>query len=151
MRLRPFCIVIVVALAVAISACAKAAPAAACGGVQIEDGWVRAAPPGAGMMAGYLRFTNRSAAEQVIRGVSSPQFGGVEMHETLHEGGMMQMRALAPLRLPAGGTVAFEPGGKHLMLMQPAGALRTGDTVSLRFDCDPQAALSAELPVKQAP
>jgi copper(I)-binding protein len=43
------------------------------------------------------------------------------------------MRAIPVLEIEDGGTVIFEPGGKHLMLMQPVG---TPDTITLNFYSD---------------
>jgi copper(I)-binding protein len=45
------------------------------------------------------------------------------------------MRPAGDQTLPAGGGVRFEPGGLHLMLMQPKSALKVGDSVHflLRF------------------
>jgi copper(I)-binding protein len=40
----------------------------------------------------------------------------VAMHESIDKDGMMTMEALDKVDIPAKGTVAFAPGGKHLML-----------------------------------
>lgn len=120
----------------------------ACTGIEALDGWVRAAPPGAEMMAGYLKLRNTTKAAQTVREVSSPDFGAVDMHETRMIEGQMQMRSITPLRLSAGAEIELAPGGKHLMLMQPAKALRAGDTVSLSLHCDGQTPLQITLPVK---
>lgn len=123
----------------------------ACDGVQVLDGWVREAPPGAEMMAGYATFTNKAAKPRSIRSITSPDFGEVEMHETTMVEGEMRMRALSNLRLPAHGSAKFAPGGKHLMLMQPARTLKAGDTVSLGIRCASGAPLNVSLPVRAGP
>lgn len=124
--------------------------AQACDGISVLGGWIREAPPGAGMMAGYLTLRNTAKNVRTLRELSSPEFGAVDMHETRMVEGQMRMRSITPLRLPAGGEVQLVPGGKHLMLMQPAKALRAGDTVTLKFHCDRQAELQVTLPVKDA-
>ena len=88
--------------------------------------------PGAGipMAAGYLRIGNRSGSDIRITRVSSPEYGSVEMHETVIEDGVARMRAIPVLEIADGETVVFERGGKHLMLMQPAGEPRT---ITLNF------------------
>ena len=88
--------------------------------------------PGAGMpmAAGYLRIGNRSGNDIRITRVSSPEYGSVEMHETVIEDGVARMRAIPVLEVADGETVVFERGGKHLMLMQPAGEPRT---ITLNF------------------
>ena len=66
----------------------------------------------------------------MIERVTSPQFGKVEMHETVIKDGVSRMSALEEVVLPAGATVEFKPGGKHLMLMRPGDNL---DAVTLEF------------------
>jgi copper(I)-binding protein len=88
------------------------------------------AMPGNSMRAGYLVLTNNTDATVTIDRVTSPQFGMVEMHESLLENGIAKMRALPTLALPPGATVRFEKGGKHLMLMRPIDVF---DSVTLNF------------------
>lgn len=109
--------------------------AAGCGGgegppVVATDVVVTAPAAGMPMAAGYLRISNRSDAAIRITRVSSPEYGSVEMHETVVEDGIARMRALPWLEIAAGETVVFERGGKHLMLMQPVGEPAT---VTLNF------------------
>ena len=80
---------------------------------------IKAPMPGMEMSAGYLTLHNNTDAGITISKVSSPQFGAVEMHETRIENDISRMVALGELTVPAGSSVAFEPGGKHLMLMRP--------------------------------
>jgi len=91
--------------------------------------------PGAGMpmAAGYLEISNRSGSAIRIDRVSSPEYGSVEMHETIIEDGIARMREIPVLEIAAGDTVVFERGGKHLMLMQPVG---TPENVTLNFYAD---------------
>ena len=88
--------------------------------------------PGAGMpmAAGYLEITNRSGAPIEIDRVSSPEYGSVEMHETVIEDGIARMREIPVLEIADGDTAVFERGGKHLMLMRPVGA---PESVTLNF------------------
>jgi copper(I)-binding protein len=106
--------------------------------------------PGAGMpmAAGYLQISNRSGSDIRITRVSSPEYGSVEMHETVVEDGIARMRAIPVLEIANGETVVFERGGKHLMLMQPVGEPRTvtlnfysGDVLLLSVSADFTAAM----------
>ncbi len=107
---------------------------AACGGdvppLVASDVAVKRPMPGMQMTAGYLTLQNNTPGEIVIDRVTSPQFGKVEMHETVIEDGVAKMSALDRVALPAGATVEFRPGGKHLMLMRPGTDL---DLVTLEF------------------
>jgi copper(I)-binding protein len=86
--------------------------------------------PGSVMRAGYLTLTNNTDATITIDQVTSPEFGSVEMHETILEDGIAKMRAMPSLSIPAGESAHFERGGKHLMLMQ---ADENIETVTLQF------------------
>lgn len=93
--------------------------------IAIEDAWSPAAPPGAAVAAVYMRITARES--DVLLSASTPIAARTEMHATSIEDGMMQMRPLAQIELPADEEVRFEPGGRHFMLVElashpPAGA-----------------------------
>ncbi len=92
---------------------------AACGdgpAVVATGAWVRAAPPGATATAGYLTLENGGDAELTVESVSSPGIRRLEIHETRMVDGVMRMRRLENVSVPAGGALVLEPGGRHLML-----------------------------------
>ena len=97
----------------------------------IEDAWVRAAPPGATTLAGYLLLRNDCDAPVTVTGVASDAFAMPMIHRTVEEGGMSKMRHAGDLVVPAGGELRFAPGGLHLMLMHPQRALAEGDVVRI--------------------
>lgn len=94
---------------------------------------VTAPVPGMIMSAGYMTLRNNTDEPITITGVTSPQFGSIEIHETRIEDQVSRMVALGELTIPAGSAVTLEPGGKHLMLMQ---AVEELDTVTLEFHSD---------------
>jgi copper(I)-binding protein len=71
------------------------------------------------MGAGYLQFTNNSPEDIRITHISSPQLESVEMHETILKDDIARMAKLAEVVVPAGQSLSFEPGAKHLMLRYP--------------------------------
>jgi copper(I)-binding protein len=103
--------------------------------VEVRDAWVREAPPGASVNAGYLVMKNTSKQAQRLQHIRSKQFQAVELHQTLMEGGIAKMLAVPDLEIPAGGEITFGPGGYHLMLMEPKDRPVAGSQVeiSLRF------------------
>lgn len=114
---------------------AVSAMAAGCGGgegppVVATDVVVTAPAAGMPMAAGYLQISNRSGTAVRITHVSSPEYGSVEMHETVVEDGIARMRAIPALEIEDGDTIVFERGGKHLMLMQP---VSEPGTITLNF------------------
>lgn len=112
---------------------AGVANAQAGGRLVVEQAWIRAAPPGAMMLAAYATMRNEGDASLSLIGVDSADFASVSMHETVAENGIERMRPLERVEIPSGAHIEFSPGGKHFMLMRPARELRTGDTVKIHI------------------
>jgi periplasmic copper chaperone A len=123
----------------ALLAGAIALPAAACPGLSASDARIPEAPPVATVLAGYAMLGNSSAQPLHIDAIDGVDFGSVEMHQMSMEGGMMQMRPLQGIDIPAHGSVSLDPSGKHLMLMNPKHPFKAGDSASLVFHCGKQA------------
>jgi len=116
-------------------------------GVHVESAWVRAAPPGAMMLAGYMTLRNAGKSPVRFDWAQSDVFGIVELHRTLIVNGVSTMRLAGNQTIPAGGSLRFEPGGLHLMLMQAQHALRVGDKVRSRLHFADGTALDVVAPV----
>lgn len=91
--------------------------------------WVRGTVPGQKATGAFMEVTSKSGAALV--GVSSPVAGIAEIHEMKMADGVMQMRAIPRLELPAGQPVKLAPGGYHVMLMDLKQALQAGEIVPL--------------------
>lgn len=124
---------------------------AACDGLQIENAWIRTAPPGATMMGGYASIKNTGTKTRTLREVSSKDFDAIEVHKTVLEAGVSKMIYLETVDVAAGSTARFEPNGMHLMLFSPKRALKAGDTLQLSFSCGGKKRLKANFVVKDAP
>jgi copper(I)-binding protein len=122
-----------------------------CGALKISDAWIAEAPPAAEVMAGYAVLTNPDKAAQTLRQAHSADFGAVEFHQMSMSGGMMRMRQLETLEVPAQGVTELSPDGFHLMLLRPVRALKAGDHVRIDFSCGNKEKLSAIFSVKSAP
>ncbi|HVJ61200.1 MAG TPA: copper chaperone PCu(A)C, partial [Tahibacter sp.] len=79
-------------------------PAFAAGRLVVDDAWIRAAPPGARMLAGYAKLTNAGDAPIVVTGATSAAFGDVSMHASVVEDGVAKMRPLPSLNIAPGAT-----------------------------------------------
>lgn len=99
--------------------------------VTIAHAWVRATAPGQRVAGAYLEIS--SAAPSKLVAASSPVAGSVEIHSMRLENGIMKMRQLESLELPAKQTVKFEPGGLHIMLLALKRPLKLGDKIPLRL------------------
>lgn len=118
------------------------------GPIQAEAGWSRAA--GAGRVgAGFITLRNSGAADRLVAaraGIART----VELHTHLHENGVMRMRPVEAIDLPANGTVTLEPGGLHIMLIDLQQPLNRGDTVPITLVFEKAGEVQAQLAVQSA-
>lgn len=118
--------------------------------VRVDDPWVREAPPGVGVAAGYLRIHNAAAQPVMLIGADSPQFQRIEFHESTVRDGMSSMRRLERIEIPAGETAALAPGGRHLMLFGEPPLPRAGESVSLILHFADGTVLEVQAPLRAA-
>lgn len=97
--------------------------------VTVKDAWVRAPAPGQKVAGAYMELVSRT--NMVLTAVASPAAASVELHRTSMEGGVMRMRPVARIELPAGKAVKLAPGGLHIMLVDLRQPLKPGDRVQL--------------------
>jgi periplasmic copper chaperone A len=98
--------------------------AARAGSLQVIEVFTRAAPAG-GVGGVFLTIVNAGAADR-LTGAVSPEAEKAELHQSTSDNGIMKMRPVEGLDIPAGGTVKLVPGGYHLMLMGLKQALVVG-------------------------
>ena len=97
--------------------------------IEVTNAWARATVPALKTAGAYLDIRSRDAARLV--GVSSPQADASEIHQTVHEGGVVKMQPVKAIELGAGQTVRLAPGGYHIMLVGLKSQLKRGDSVPL--------------------
>lgn len=113
----------------ALGASVISAPAVSAQSVGVANAWVRATAPGQDTAGAYVELTSDSNAALVAAG--SPLAARAELHSMTMDGGVMRMRALPRIELPAGQTVKLAPGGLHVMLIGIKRPLKPGDKVPL--------------------
>lgn len=113
--------------------------------VQITHAYANQPPAGATVAAAYLDIT--ASHGDTLLAAASPAAGEVQIHTSEAVDGVMRMRPLADVELPAGETVRFEPGGKHFMLMNLPAPLEAGDELSLTLQLASAGALEVTVPV----
>lgn len=122
--------------------------ASAAGKLQVSDAWIRVAPPGATVLAGYATLKNIGDAPITITGVSSNAFAMSMIHETVISNGVASMRELPRIDIAPGATFTLKPGAGHLMLMQPKHAIALGDEVWVMFNTSKGKAVSVKFSVR---
>ena len=99
------------------------------GEITVSGAWARATVPGQENGSVGLVITSKKDARLVA--VTSPVSASAEIHTMTMDNGVMQMRQLEYLPLPAMQPVTLGPGGEHLMLFGLKHALKAGDKVPL--------------------
>ncbi len=97
--------------------------------IDVRDAWARVTVPGQMASAAYFTIAN-SGGKDVLLSVSSPS-AKASLHSTSMDNGVMRMRPLESLEVPAGSRVALKPGGTHVMLMDLKAPLQGGSTITL--------------------
>jgi copper(I)-binding protein len=126
---------IILLVALALIAPAAAADAVKVGALELSALWTRATPPKAPSAGGYLTIVNTGKEPDRLIGAASPMAGKADLHMMAMKGGVMTMRTVAGIDIPAGATVALDPNGLHIMFTGLKGDLKQGGTlpVTLTF------------------
>lgn len=86
-------------------------------GVVVNDGYVRAPVPGQNMAAAFMVISNNGDKPLQLVAVKSDVAAQLELHGHTNDNGIMRMRRIDSLPVPARGEVTLAPGGLHLMLI----------------------------------
>jgi copper(I)-binding protein len=117
------------------------APALAADAISVSQPWVRATVAGQTVAGAYMDIVAKANA--VLVAVASPVAAKAELHTMTMDGGVMKMRPLDKLDLPAGKAVNLKPGGHHVMLIDIKRELKAGERVPLTLTVqDPRGARS---------
>ena len=121
------------------------------GEIRFEDAWARATIGGSTVSAVYLAISNPSDVPVRLVGAEAERSGHTMIHESVIEDGVMKMRHVEAVEIPAGATVRLEPGGLHVMLMGVSPRLKAGErlSVTLRFEHAGEVVLA--VPVRRSP
>ncbi|MDO6513645.1 MULTISPECIES: copper chaperone PCu(A)C [unclassified Neptuniibacter] len=85
--------------------------------VTIENPYARAVPPGQMNSASFMVIHNTDSKAVSLLSASSSVAETVELHNHINEDGIMKMRQVDQIKLPAEGKVSLQPGGYHVMLI----------------------------------
>jgi copper(I)-binding protein len=96
--------------------------------------------------AAYFTLANQSGAQATVTSITISGAGKAEMHTTTPSG----MEPLPQLTLPAGATVPFAPGAKHVMVFDIAPSVTAGGHVDVTFTLADGKAITGQLAVEPA-
>jgi copper(I)-binding protein len=141
--------------------------AAGCGGPAADRGQAGAGTPSAslaptialevrearaslmpGMGVAYLTVVNTGPSGDRLVRVETAAARAAETHETVEENGVMRMRARpGGFEVPAGGSLELQPGGKHIMLVEPVAPEAAAGAIRLTLHFERAGAIEVRAPL----
>ena len=105
------------------------------GAITIDHPWARATPGAVKNSAAFMSFDNKGAADTLIS-VTGTVAKEIQIHSMVTEAGVMKMREIKALDIPANGRAELTPGGFHIMLIGIADGLKEGTKfpLALKFE-----------------
>jgi hypothetical protein len=97
--------------------------------IAVTGAWARATAGGQKVGAAYMELA--APAGTALVAAETPVSARVELHTMSMEGGVMKMRPVEKIEVPAAGKVSLKPGGLHLMLIDLKQPLKEGSRVPI--------------------
>ena len=106
---------------------------------------IRATAPGQTVSGAFMTLVNNSETAYALTSVSFSSASTVEIHETSMNEGMMRMRKVSHIDIPANGSAELKPGSYHIMLIGLEKEMKAGtaETLTLTFSDDSQKMVEA--------
>ena len=114
----------------------------------IKNVWARAMPGGAQTGAAYATIISPTADR--LTAVSSPVAKTAQLHTMSMDDGIMRMRAVEGIDVPAGQAVTLKPGGFHIMLEGLNQPLHEGQSFPLTLTFEKAGQRQVTVPVAKA-
>ncbi|WP_040728297.1 copper chaperone PCu(A)C [Thiomicrorhabdus sp. Kp2] len=120
---------------------------------QAEDATVNApfareVPPGAPASASFMTIENKSGVPLKIISAESDVSKVVELHTHTNDNGVMRMRKIPAIDVPASGKTELKPGGLHIMLIGPHKPLKMGQEITVKLNFEDGSSKMVTMPVK---
>ncbi|HET8726557.1 MAG TPA: copper chaperone PCu(A)C [Alphaproteobacteria bacterium] len=119
------------------------------GSIRIDHPWARATPGEAPTGAGFMVLINEGEEEDRLIGAEADIAETVEIHGHNVEDGVMRMRPVDDVTIPAGGMVALAPGAYHVMLIGLKAPLAEGDRVPVTLSFEKAGEIVVELAIER--
>lgn len=104
--------------------------------IQIKDPYVREVPPNQTISASFMTLINNTESDIALLKVTSNIAKSIELHEHTHNKGIMQMRQVSKIIIPANNSKKLQPGGFHIMLFGLQRKIKAGEKVNLILEFD---------------
>lgn len=124
------------------------------GSLLIEHPWSMQLPPNAPSVAAYFIIDNQGTSADRLLSADTPIAGQAQLHQHVQVDGLMKMRQVQSVEVPAGGQVSFSPMAYHVMLLdlKDRSQLVEGERFPLVLHFEKAGAVQVQVVVqKQAP
>jgi len=115
----------------------------------VENAHIRESIPGAPNSAAFMILKNTSAQDLVLTSATSELARATELHNHINDNGVVRMREVPEIVVPAGQSVELKPGGLHVMFMGLATPLKQGEQGSFTLVDQSGQEYPVQAPVKK--
>lgn len=116
--------------------------------IEVSNPYAREVPPGAPASASFMTLTNNSDQDIKITQADSEVSKVVELHTHTNDNGVMRMRKIPNITVPANGQAVLQPGGLHIMLIGPHQPLKAGQSIDVDLTFEDGSHKQVSMPVK---
>ncbi|WP_261818027.1 copper chaperone PCu(A)C [Vibrio gallicus] len=117
--------------------------------VEVSHAWAKETPPTATTSAIFLTLSNPTKTDRNLISASTEAAGITELHTHLKENGIMKMRQVKSIAIPAGKSTQLKPHGLHVMLFDLKQPLTEGMIIPLSLTLDSGRVINLSVPVKK--
>lgn len=117
--------------------------------VQVDAPYTREVPPGAMASASFMTLKNTSDHDIYLIEADSKVAKKVELHTHIHDNGVMRMRQVPNIKIPAHGETKLQPGGFHIMLIGLQQKLVQGEHIKVTLTFKDGSHKIVTMPVKK--
>lgn len=118
------------------------------GSLTVSHPWSRATPGGATVGAAFFEITSAAKEDDKLLAAATPAAGKVEIHTHEHADGVMRMRKIDNLPVPAGASVKLAPAGYHIMLFDLKKPLIEGELLPLTLTFEKAGAVTIDASIE---
>ena len=104
--------------------------------ISVNNPYVRLLPPTSPTTGAFMDIINDSDKSVKLVKAESNCCNLVELHTHTMVDGMMRMREVKSIEIPAKGKISLKPGGLHIMLIGLKKPLRLGENIPIKLTFD---------------
>ena len=114
----------------------------------VSDPWARASAGAVKNGAAFMTIMSHGEADRLVS-ASAPVAEAVELHTHINDNGVMRMRKIPAIDVPAGETVTLKPGGLHVMFIGLKAPLTQGESFPLALNFEKAGTITVQVPIKK--